>query len=94
MLTNDTFYFQLGKTRSKVQNADKKMMTNDLLSPSVVLLRFANDNVEFGEELKVFKILTKYDDKLQQNDDHDYYDQDYDDQDPHDNDDHFEEAPL
>ena len=64
------------------------MMTNDLLSPSVVLLRFANDNVEFGEELKVVKILIKYD-ALQKNDDHDYYDQD-----PHDNDDHIEEAPL
>ena len=43
---------------------------------------------------KFLKILTKYDDKLQKNDDHDYYDQDYDDQDPHDNDDHFKEAPL
>ena len=84
----------LGKSRPKAQNDDKKIVKNYLLSPSVVLLRFANDNVEFGEELKVFKILTKYDDKLQQNDDHDYYDQDYDDQDPHDNDDHFKEAPL
>ena len=48
------------------------MITNDSLAPSVVLLRFANDNVEFGEELEVFEILRKYDD----HEDHEYYDDD------------------
>ena len=35
-----------------LNNHDKLESMNDALSPSVVLLRLANDNVEFGEELK------------------------------------------
>ena len=59
MLTNDVLTPSTSTWGKHSQNDDKKIVKNYLLSPSVVLLRFANDNVEFGEELKVFENINK-----------------------------------